>query len=259
MAEYPALPLWTDALVADTDHLSDAEFGAYMRMLIVSWRSPKCNLPNDPAWIKRRFKEAESDWPRYLSLIEEYFTKRGCRLIQKRLKRERSFVKNSSQKQSARAKARWDKEKDACRGNASMHASGNAPTPTPTPIKKERKNAPAKRTPTGVDQTDLDALLYQRGKALLGRSAGGQITKLRAAVGLGAALEAIDQAQHKESPAEYVAGVIRAKGNGSATRQHQRASIVEAGRRVVERANRLDQERAHRERLGALEDGDGSR
>lgn len=82
-------------------------------------------------------------------------------------------------------------------------------------------------------QPDLDALYYQRGKALLGQKAGGQLTKLRAAVGsVGAALQIIDDAQRKESPAEYVSGCIRNKGNGHARPGTQRASVVDALRRL---------------------------
>jgi uncharacterized protein YdaU (DUF1376 family) len=153
MADFPALPLWTDALVADTEHLSDAEFGAYLRMLIVSWRSSGCDIPNDMDWIARRFREAGTDRERYERLVEEFFTKRGTRLLQKRLKRERAFVESSRQKQSARSKARWAKEKDECRGNASPHVSGNAPTPTPIPIKERKKDSPPRpggRVPPSV-------------------------------------------------------------------------------------------------------------
>ena len=38
MAELPILPLKTDALLADTSHMSAAEFGAYCRILFVMWR-----------------------------------------------------------------------------------------------------------------------------------------------------------------------------------------------------------------------------
>lgn len=95
--------------------------------------------------------------------------------------------------------------------------------------KKERTE-----TPGGVAQ-DLDALLYQRGKALLGHKAGGQITKLRTALGsVGAALQAIDDAQHKDSPAEYVAGIIRTRGvNGHGP---QKPSIANAARALLIRA-----------------------
>ncbi len=38
MADLPILPLKTDALLADTGHLSAEEFGAYCRILFTMWR-----------------------------------------------------------------------------------------------------------------------------------------------------------------------------------------------------------------------------
>ncbi|ACL63205.1 DUF1376 domain-containing protein [Methylobacterium nodulans] len=45
MSAYPSLPLFTDAFIADTGHLSAAETGAYLMLLMVAWRSPGCSLP----------------------------------------------------------------------------------------------------------------------------------------------------------------------------------------------------------------------
>ena len=54
MAEFPALPLFTDALLGDTTHLDATEFGAYLLMLIVAWRSPDCALPDDDRYLARK-------------------------------------------------------------------------------------------------------------------------------------------------------------------------------------------------------------
>ncbi len=56
---------------------------------------------------------------------------------------------------------------------------------------------------------DLDKILYQRGKSVLGQKASGQITKLKGLVGTGKALELIDISSRKENPNEYIAAIIR--------------------------------------------------
>lgn len=83
---------------------------------------------------------------------------------------------------------------------------GKTPSPDPNGSSEGRAEV---APPDGDGQVDLDKLLYQRGKQLLGKSAGGQITKLKQAHGTGKALELLDLASRKEDPAEYVAGILR--------------------------------------------------
>ena len=45
MADFPALPLFTDAYLADCGYFSDAEHGRYLRLLMRLWQSPDCYLP----------------------------------------------------------------------------------------------------------------------------------------------------------------------------------------------------------------------
>jgi hypothetical protein len=72
------------------------------------------------------------------------------------------------------------------------------------------------RTPSN---DSLDKLLYQRGKDVLGPKAGGQVTKLKNAVGVGKALEVIEISTSKQNPAEYIAGAIRNNTNDKTKRQ----------------------------------------
>jgi hypothetical protein len=51
LAEFPALPLFTDAYLGDTTHLSTFEHGAYLLLLIVSWRTPGCCVADDDALL----------------------------------------------------------------------------------------------------------------------------------------------------------------------------------------------------------------
>ncbi len=53
MAAYPALPLFTDAFLGDTMHLSAAELGSYLLLLMTAWRRPNCDLPDDDGFLAR--------------------------------------------------------------------------------------------------------------------------------------------------------------------------------------------------------------
>tara|TARA_R110002167_G_scaffold992_5_gene4361 strand:+ start:177 stop:1016 length:840 start_codon:yes stop_codon:yes gene_type:complete len=135
MAEFPSLPLWTDAYLADTDHLTFEEHGIYLRLLMLIWRNPNCQIPNDKKWICRRLKVSDKYFDlSIVPIMEEYLDNTGNYISQGRLKKEFLFVRERSQKQSARAKSRWNKEKGVCRGST---ATGNAPIPIPIRSKKE--------------------------------------------------------------------------------------------------------------------------
>ena len=51
MTDLPFLPFWPDAYLADTMHLSLEEHGCYLKMLMISWRSPDCRIDADDARI----------------------------------------------------------------------------------------------------------------------------------------------------------------------------------------------------------------
>jgi len=53
MAEFPYLPLWTDAHLADTRHLTTLQQGAYLLLLMTAWRTPENALLNDDAYLAK--------------------------------------------------------------------------------------------------------------------------------------------------------------------------------------------------------------
>lgn len=140
MADFAALPLFTDALIADTQHLDDEEFGRYMRLLIVCWRSPQCRMPNDPAWICKRLRVETLRYDSVVKpLIEEFFSHDADAdadaykwITQKRLKKEWKYTFEKREKNKAAAKSRWDKEKRSCKRISKRNAPSPSPSPTPT-------------------------------------------------------------------------------------------------------------------------------
>ena len=138
MAQFPSLPLWTDAYLGDTTHLTTLEHGAYLLLLMAAWRSKECCLPSDDKMLARYCRLSPSQWKRIRPVIIEFFDDEDGVLIQQRLRDEMSFVKQKSKSQSDKAKARWLKPNDSSDAPASSeHSIGNAPTPTPTPKKEE--------------------------------------------------------------------------------------------------------------------------
>src|SRR5262245_66025762 len=88
MAQFPCLPLWTDAWKADTDHLTRAERGLYLDLLILMWRTPGCKVPADQTWIARHLRLTAEETATLIMLIKEFCTTDGNFITQKRLTRE---------------------------------------------------------------------------------------------------------------------------------------------------------------------------
>ena len=123
MAEFPALPLWTDAWIADTKHLSRGERGLYADLLVEMWRTPSCSVPNDMEWLTKHLSLTLDEITILKSLIKEFchFDANGIevayarevpvaseRLYQKRLSKEWTYLKEQSKRQSQNAKSRWE-------------------------------------------------------------------------------------------------------------------------------------------------------
>lgn len=138
MAEFPALPLWTDAFLADTLHLSTEEAGAYLLMLFTAWRRPNCDLPDDDKFLMKICRCDGRKWRHLRPVMEQFHVIENGTWRQVRLQKERKYVGDLSQKQRANINARWSKNKGL--GDTTVIPDAyQTDTPTPTPIPKEER------------------------------------------------------------------------------------------------------------------------
>ena len=118
MADFPYLPLWTDAYLADTRHLSTEEHGAYLLLLMEAWRRPSCSLPDDDRMLARLTGLSEAEWARIKPVVMDFWTfdGRSKTWVQKRLQLER--VKSADRRKVAKEKAakRWKGRKKSDAG-----------------------------------------------------------------------------------------------------------------------------------------------
>ncbi|MEH2513464.1 hypothetical protein V1291_004818 [Nitrobacteraceae bacterium AZCC 1564] len=113
---------------------------------------------------------------------------------------------------------------------ASRNVSGNgveaiqtslalsAATAPETDTESEPESSSLTRTQDVLDPSIAERDYFIRGKALLGKNAGGLLAKLKAAKGGNVALAraALETASTKENPKEYIGGVLRAEAQGAA-------------------------------------------
>ena len=111
MAKFHILPLYVADLVGDCAHLSDTEFGRYMRIIILMWRSPDCRIPADPQWITKRINcDALAYAHDVQPIMQEFCTLQDGFWIQKRLLKEYQKVKATQEKRALAARQRWGVE-----------------------------------------------------------------------------------------------------------------------------------------------------
>jgi len=95
MAQYPTMPLFTDAYIADTRDLSCEEHGAYLQLLIFMWRSPDGWLPDDDTKLARMVGLTPAKWRRVKAGINRFFITENEQISQKKLQKT---LKNLTEK-----------------------------------------------------------------------------------------------------------------------------------------------------------------
>lgn len=141
MADFPALPLWTDAYLADTRHLSQSAHGAYLLLLMEAWRRPRCCLPDDDSLLARLSGSPNLDaWLALKPTVMAFWKldARASEWTQKRMLKERDFVEKSRRQKRDAARKRWQTTEKQDAAASSPHVQ---PTPTPTPTKKEEESS----------------------------------------------------------------------------------------------------------------------
>lgn len=140
MAEFPALPLFTDAYLGDTTHLTTQEHGAYLLLLMVSWRSPGCCVADDDALLARFTRMTVDKWRKVRPILLPFFQLRDGHWHQPRLQDEFRHLQSRREQQSkagsasAKAKALKRTNRGSTTVGAPLQRNGNGkPTPTPTP------------------------------------------------------------------------------------------------------------------------------
>lgn len=84
----PFFPFYPKDYVVDTGHLSLAEHGAYLQLMIHCWSSEGCQIPADQTWIMKRLGCSAKEYEDSVApILREFFliSDDGKHLINKRL------------------------------------------------------------------------------------------------------------------------------------------------------------------------------
>jgi uncharacterized protein YdaU (DUF1376 family) len=208
MAEFPSLPLFTDAYLGDTTHLSTFEHGAYLLLLIVSWRSPGCCLPDDDALLARYTRMTRDKWRKIRPILEPFFVIQNGFWHQARLQNELQHLQSRREQQvqagnaSAIAKSlKRGNRKSTPVGSPLQREVNGRSTPIPIPINTLAKaNAP-----------DSDKQFWDSAKAYIGKpSLIGQWVRDHGKEKTASAITAA-QLERAVNPIEFIQGRFRSE------------------------------------------------
>lgn len=163
MSEFPSLPLFTDAYLADTRHLSTLEHGAYLLLLMMAWRQSDCRLPNDDDTLARWAGVDARTWKRIKPRVMAFWTLAEDQWSQTRLSKEREYVSKRAEvarkngKQGGRPKSLETSGSENPAGSA-RDSKPKAPNPNPNPTVIEPI---AQRTVPAAPRTKWDELQDQ--------------------------------------------------------------------------------------------------
>jgi len=149
MAEFPALPLFTDAYIADTAHLTNEEHGVYLRLLMFAWRTEACALPDNDARLALMVGVTKGKWNKMKPTIMSFWRLSDEGWTQKKLTSQRAFVsKQREQKRiageaSAKARALKSLDTSSTAVDPPLPTAPQQPKPIPiTTVKRVTKVTP---------------------------------------------------------------------------------------------------------------------
>ncbi|MEV5031617.1 DUF1376 domain-containing protein [Sphingobium sp. LMC3-1-1.1] len=153
-----ALPLFGDAYMADTRHLTLEEHGAYLMLLLIAWRSPDCSLPDDDARLARMLGITPKKWAKLKPSVMAFWKLTATGWQQERLTKEFRFVAKKSEQNRQSANSRWNdkslknNEVDDANAHADAMPDGCPSTSTSTSHEEEEEEERAGAKPDSVEE-----------------------------------------------------------------------------------------------------------
>jgi uncharacterized protein YdaU (DUF1376 family) len=143
MADFPSMPLLTDAYIADTQHLTNEEHGIYLRLLMFAWRTKSCSLQNDDRRLATMVGVTPNKWAKLKPIIMEFWTLVDDAWVQKKLTSQRAFVEKSRKQKSNAGKA----------SAKAKSLKSNKPVSTAEPTAEPTVNATARQQSITITKT----------------------------------------------------------------------------------------------------------
>lgn len=234
----PWMPLYIADYLRDTRRLHATEHGAYLLLIMEYWTAG--SLPDDDRQLARLACVSEREWLSIKPIIARFF---GPGWTHDRIDRELATSKAKYEKRAQAGKrggiAKAQAKQNPSNATQELEANGKPGSTNHNhnhTLPGSEADASAAGAAQPPDPSIAERELFERGKAVLGKSGGGMIADLRRAKGGNVALAraSIEEASTKQDPRAFVAGVIRHATNPK-TGAFNASDVVSAGGRVAER------------------------
>lgn len=199
----PWMPLYVADYLADTGHLTGAEHGAYLLLIMHYWAN--AGLPDDDDRLARIARMTDKQWVKSKPIIAEFFSPgwKHARI---------EFELTEAARISAAGRAGGVASGESRRQRKTNDKRTTVERPLndqANDLATKREALPSPSLPNGkASMIDLEKQLFERGKAVLGQNAGGLIAKLLKAKGLELARASIETAATKQNPREYIGRIL---------------------------------------------------
>lgn len=111
-SDLPFMKLWVDDLLADLQEmgLTDEEFGAYMRLLLIAWQrgSIFADVKRNARWLTCSESRLKKLWPAF---AHKWHPDGNGGLVNRRMEEVRAEALAKSSKAQQAANERWERER----------------------------------------------------------------------------------------------------------------------------------------------------
>lgn len=214
MTDKPWMPLYVAEYRADTAHLSVAEHGAYLLLIMHYWQTG--SLPTEDAKLARIACMSNAEWRKARPTIAAFFLEGWKhKRVEEELARAAKVSEANTKKATEAANRRWLKHSQDKQDAQPKQCSSDAPSiPQAMP-----QNAPSQlhsSEPNGSGEAaDPKIEFFRRGRQVLGPSSGGLLSKLLKSQGpeddpktIAKARARIEDASTKAKPSEWIGRIL---------------------------------------------------
>jgi uncharacterized protein YdaU (DUF1376 family) len=205
----PKMPIHIGDYQRDTGHLRAVEHGAYLLLMFHYWSTG--GLPESDDHLATIARLSRSEWKKHRATLKSFF-KDGWKHGRIDYDLEKARLISEAAREAGKASGRSRSVKPPLNDRSNDRSSSVEPTLLPSNHSKKDSEAKASAPSGASNGNQIDeAEVFRFGRSLLGKGAGGQITKLRKmfhgdwrkVYGI------LVQAEAKDDKGEWIAGVLR--------------------------------------------------